>query len=193
MNTAADHIGVTRDALAQLPGVDPSRPGKKVLIRADGAGGTKEFTHWLTRRGVQYSVGFTLPFNTPDLLAAIPADVWAPPYDDHGQVRDGADVWAPAYDDHGQVRDGAYVAELTDLLDLTFLAGGDAGHRPQRRTPTPVPSCGSPTPTANGSPRSRPTPFAGSWLTWSCATGAAPAAKTASPNQSGQSASPAEL
>ncbi len=106
-NTAADHIGVTREALAQLPGVDSSRPGKKVLIRADGAGGTKEFTRWLTRRGVQYSVGFTLPFNTPDLLAAIPAD-----------------VWTPAYDDHGQVRDGAYVAELSDLLDLTSWPPG---------------------------------------------------------------------
>jgi len=106
-NTATDHIAVTKDALAQLPGVDPSRPGKKVLIRADGAGGTKEFTHWLTRRGVQYSVGFTLPFHTADLLARIP---------EH--------VWTPAYDDHGQVRDGAYVAELSDLLDLTSWPPG---------------------------------------------------------------------
>jgi hypothetical protein len=101
-NTAADHIEVTKDALAQLPGVNPARPGKKVLIRTDGAGGTHEFTSWLTRRGVQYTVGFTLPYNTPDLLAHIPAD-----------------VWTPAYEADGQVRDGAYVAELTDLLDLS--------------------------------------------------------------------------
>ncbi len=77
-NTATDHIAVTKDALAQLPGVDPSRPGKKVLVRADGAGGTKDFTRWLTGRRVQYSVGFTLPFHTPDLLGRIPAHVWAP-------------------------------------------------------------------------------------------------------------------
>ena len=101
-NTAADHIAVTRDAFKQLPGINPTRPGKKVLIRADGAGGTKDFTTWLARRGVQYSVGFTLPFGTPDLLKQIPEQ-----------------VWTPAYDADGQVREGAYVAELTDLLDLT--------------------------------------------------------------------------
>ena len=101
-NTAADHIAVARDALAQLPGVNPSRPGKKILIRADGAGGTKEFTTWLHRRGVQYSVGFTLPSNTPDLLRHIPEQVWTPAYDADGQVRPGADV-----------------AELTSLLTLT--------------------------------------------------------------------------
>ena len=36
-NTAADHITVTRQALAQLPGHRPGvRPGRKVLIRTDG-------------------------------------------------------------------------------------------------------------------------------------------------------------
>ncbi|MBA2696033.1 MAG: transposase [Actinobacteria bacterium] len=74
------------------------------MIRADGAGGTKDFTDWLTRRGVQYSVGFTLPFHTPDLLKQIPTE-----------------VWTPAYDADGQVRRGAYVAELTDLLDLASV------------------------------------------------------------------------
>ena len=98
-NTATDHITVARDALAQLPGVNPSRPGKKVLIRTDGAGGTKDFTTWAHRRGVQYSVGFTLPHNTPDLLKRIPAQVWTPAYDAERQVRPGADV-----------------AELTDLV-----------------------------------------------------------------------------
>jgi len=101
-NKAADHITVTRDAFKQLPGINPARPGKTVLVRADGAGGTKEFTTWLTGRRVQYSVGHTLPFNTPDLLQHIPAE-----------------VWQPAYDSNGGIRDGAYVAELTDLLDLT--------------------------------------------------------------------------
>ncbi|NLT57186.1 MAG: IS1380 family transposase [Actinomycetales bacterium] len=101
-NTATDHITLTRDALAQLPGVNPSRPGKKILVRTDGAGGTKKFTRWLTRRRAQYSVGFTLPGHTPGLLKKIPQQVWAPAYDADGQVRPGADV-----------------AELTDLLDLT--------------------------------------------------------------------------
>lgn len=101
-NTAKDHVSLARAALVQLPGVDPSRPGKKVLIRTDGAGGTKDFTTWVQARGAQYSVGFTLPAHTPDLLRLIPADVWAPAYDPRGQLRQGADV-----------------AEFTDLLDLT--------------------------------------------------------------------------
>ncbi|MDT0264262.1 IS1380 family transposase, partial [Jatrophihabitans lederbergiae] len=61
-NTAADHIEVLRRAFAQLPGYKPGRrPGRSVLVRADGAGGTHEFLSWLTGQRVQYSVGFTLP------------------------------------------------------------------------------------------------------------------------------------
>lgn len=65
-NTASDHIRVVKDALAQLPGRN-QRPGKSVLIRTDGAGGTKEFTRWLTGRRLSYSVGFTLPLHAPEL------------------------------------------------------------------------------------------------------------------------------
>jgi hypothetical protein len=39
-NTVTDHIAVLRAALAQLPGT--RRPGKNVLVRIDGAGGTHE-------------------------------------------------------------------------------------------------------------------------------------------------------
>ncbi|MBC7307804.1 MAG: IS1380 family transposase [Dietzia sp.] len=101
-NTATDHITVTKDALKQLPGHRPgTRPGRKVLVRADGAGATHAFLNYLTNQRLSYSVGFTLPENTPDLLARIPDQ-----------------VWAPAYDAHDAVRDGAWVAEITDLLDL---------------------------------------------------------------------------
>jgi len=57
-NTAADHIEVTRLALAQLP-MDRRR---QVLIRADSGGGTHEFLNWLARPGrrLAYSVGFTI-------------------------------------------------------------------------------------------------------------------------------------
>lgn len=51
-NTAADHITVTRQALAQLPPTllgQNGRGSKKILIRTDGAGGTKDFTGWLQR------------------------------------------------------------------------------------------------------------------------------------------------
>ena len=107
-NTATDHISVIRQALAQLPGHQPGhRHGRKVLIRTDGAGGTKQLIEWLTSRRLSYSVGFTLPVNTPDLLATIP---------EH--------AWTPAYDAHDQVRDGAWVAELTGLLNLDAWPAG---------------------------------------------------------------------
>src|SRR4051812_12112190 len=109
-NTVVDHKTVIRAALAQLPG--ERVPGKKVLIRIDGAGGTHELLAWLTRRRLSYSVGFTLPGDADSIrktLAAVPAE-----------------AWTPAYDGDGQVRPGAWVAELTELFDL---AGWPAGMR----------------------------------------------------------------
>ena len=96
-NTAADHIKVTRLALAQLP------PGRKALIRTDAAGGTHEFVAWLHRRRLQYSVGF--PVSAPGVEDAVRQ---AP-----------ARAWTPAYDADGVQRPGAWVAELTGLLDLS--------------------------------------------------------------------------
>jgi hypothetical protein len=102
-NTVADHKQVIRAALAQLPG--GQRRGKKVLVRIDGAGGTHELLAWLTRRRLSYSVGFSLPGDLASIqttLAAIPED-----------------VWTPAYDADRQPRDDAFVAEVTDLFDLS--------------------------------------------------------------------------
>ena len=78
-NTVEDHITVLRDALAQLP--DPRRPGKNVLIRVDGAGGTHGLIDWLTRRRLAYSVGFSLPGDLNSIqakLASVPAAAWTP-------------------------------------------------------------------------------------------------------------------
>jgi hypothetical protein len=57
-NTASDHIEAARLALAQLP----AGQRRKVLFRADSAGGTREFLAWLTRPGrrLAYSVGLTI-------------------------------------------------------------------------------------------------------------------------------------
>jgi hypothetical protein len=107
-NTAADHIEVLRAALAQLPGHRAgTRPGRTVLVRVDGAGATHALLKWLVGQRLSYSIGFTLPTNTPELLTLIP---------EH--------VWTPAYDADGQVRDGAWVAELTGLLPLTGWPSG---------------------------------------------------------------------
>ncbi|WP_100502290.1 IS1380 family transposase [Geodermatophilus chilensis] len=110
-NTVVDHKAVITAALAQLP-VHHSgrRPGKKVLIRIDGAGGTHELLAWLTRRRLSYSVGFSLPGDLHSIqktLARIPAV-----------------AWEPAYDADGQPRAGAFVAEVTDLFDLSSWPPG---------------------------------------------------------------------
>jgi len=108
-NTVADHIAVLRSALAQLPDTG-RRPGRDVLVRVDGAGGTHELVAFLTRRRLGYSVGFTLPGSITSIqktLALIPEA-----------------VWAPAYDGDGQVRPGAWVAEVTALFDLGSWPAG---------------------------------------------------------------------
>jgi Transposase DDE domain group 1 len=107
-NTAADHITVIKDSLTQLQGRQGrSRGCKKVLVRTDGAGGTKALIEWMTRAHLAYSVGFPLPGHTPDLLALIPEN-----------------TWALAVDAHDQVRAGAWVAELTGLTDLSAWPQG---------------------------------------------------------------------
>ena len=100
-NTVTDHQTIIQSALKTIPGINPYRPGKKVLIRVDGAGGTKKLLTWIDTIGASYSVGFTLPANTPDLYKLIPQDAWTPAYNADGDLREGADV-----------------AELTGLLDL---------------------------------------------------------------------------
>jgi len=108
-NTAADHITVLKAAFAQLPGHKPGRrPGKAVLVRADGAGGTHELLSWLSGQRVQYSVGFTLPDTFGEQLALL----------------DRTKMWQPAYDGAGQIRPGAFVAEATGLLNLGSWPAG---------------------------------------------------------------------
>jgi hypothetical protein len=107
-NTAADHITVVRAALAQLPGHHrQTRPGRKVLVRTDGAGSSHEFLGWLSGQRLSYSVGFTLPTDFADTINAVPA---------HG--------WTPAYDADRAPRDGAWVAEVTGLMNLNTWPAG---------------------------------------------------------------------
>jgi hypothetical protein len=101
-NTAADHISVLREALRQLPGHRRgTRPGRKVLVRADAPGCTHELLDWLVGQRLSYSVGFTLPEHLTDELALVPEQ-----------------AWQPGYDADGEPRSGAWVLEVTGLLDL---------------------------------------------------------------------------
>jgi Transposase DDE domain group 1 len=94
-NTAADHITVTDLALAQIPEAD--RYGQPILIRADGAGATKE---WLVHlRGlraqgldIEFSVGFTMTKQVQNAIDALPQSAWTPAIQADGSPRDGADI-----------------------------------------------------------------------------------------------------
>lgn len=101
-NTAADHVTVVKDALAQLPIDTGYRVGRKVLVRADGGGATHDFLNYLTKRRLSYSIGFGL---TETIAAAIET------------IPDQA--WTPAYDTDGGIREGAWVAEATGVVDLS--------------------------------------------------------------------------
>jgi hypothetical protein len=119
-NTAADHITVIRAALRQLPGSRAGhRPGRKVLIRVDGAGATHDLLDWLVSQRLSYSVGFSLSQDVVDTLAALPA----------------AD-WQPAYDAEREPRPGAWVIEASGLMNLT---GWPAGMRVIVRRERPHP------------------------------------------------------
>jgi len=104
-NTAADHIRVIADSLAQLP-FGP-RPGRRVMIRTDAAGCTHEVVRWLTRRRLGYSLGFALNAEHARRIRELPER-----------------AWTPAYDSDGVQRDGAWVTDVTDVLDLTSWPAG---------------------------------------------------------------------
>jgi hypothetical protein len=116
-NAAAEHIEVTRLALAQLP----RRARRRVLIRTDSGGGTHEFLAWLASPGrrLHYSIGMTITDEMQQAILQLPDR-----------------IWEPAYDAGGQARPGAWVAELTGLLGL---AGWPEGMRVIVRKERPHP------------------------------------------------------
>ncbi|SDH54044.1 Transposase DDE domain group 1 [Pseudonocardia oroxyli] len=124
-NTAADHITVLDQALAQIP--DQHRHGRKVLVRADTAGYTKAIlTHVRDQRDravrCEFSVGWAITERERAAIAAVPRKVWA----------DAADA-------DGGHRDGAGLAELTGLLPTASLDGHPAGTRVIARRERPHP------------------------------------------------------
>lgn len=97
-NTAADHIAVLDDALAQIP--DAHRHGTDILIRTDSAGSAKAFlTHVrkLRARGVRtfFSVGHAVTEPVRRAIRALPEQVWHPALDQDGTLRESRTPKSP--------------------------------------------------------------------------------------------------
>ncbi|MGY4920687.1 IS1380 family transposase [Streptomyces sp. 900116325] len=109
-NTAADHIAVLDDALAQIP--DAQRHGTDILVRTDSAGSAKAFlahVRDLRIRGTRtfFSVGYAVTEPVRRAIRALPEQ-----------------VWHPALNQDGTLRTGAAVAELTGTVDLAGYPDG---------------------------------------------------------------------
>ncbi len=107
-NTATDHITVLEQALASLPPAwrpdhrdDPDKP--TVLVRCDTAGATHDFATACRTAGVGFSFGYPVDWRVQDAVDTL----------NLGQC------WYPAIDTDGGIRDGAWVAEATDLVNLS--------------------------------------------------------------------------
>ena len=114
-NTAADHIAVLDQALAQIP--DAHRHGHPILIRADGAGCTKAFLgHVRALRGdavnCEFSVGWTITAREHTAIALLRTSDWTAAIDTDGEP--------------GPVTEAA-VAEITGLLPRGTLAAYPPG------------------------------------------------------------------
>jgi Transposase DDE domain group 1 len=114
-NTAADHVALLDQALAQIP--DEFRHGYPILVRADGAGSSKTFlSHIRARRktGVhsEFSIGWAVTAREHAAIAALPAG-----------------AWTAAIDVEGDPRESAAVAELTGALPPGALEDYPPGTR----------------------------------------------------------------
>jgi len=98
-NTAADHLTVVDQALAQLPDRWRSKP---ILIRADGAGYSHALISALSAQGLEFSVGYPVTQAIRTAITQVPKWAW--------QVASNAD---------GDLREHADVVEVTGLLDLS--------------------------------------------------------------------------
>ena len=123
-NTAADHVTVLRWALESLPAAyrpDPDDPDtQQVLVRCDSAGATHTFAAACRGAGVGFSFGYAVD-------ARVQAAV---------ETLNEGGCWYPAIESGVGLRDGAWVAEATDLVQMS---GWPAGTRVILRKERPHP------------------------------------------------------
>jgi DDE family transposase len=104
-NTAADHIEVIEDALAQVPA--ELIETIEILVRADSAGATHELLDFCREHRLRYSVGYELTDAVRAAIVKIPEDSW---------------IAALATD--SSERENGQIAEITKDLDLSAWPTG---------------------------------------------------------------------
>jgi hypothetical protein len=107
-NTAADHLEVLAQAVAQIP----AARRRHLLVRGDSAAASHAVLNWLVEQGNAagggwYSIGWAISEAERTAIAGIPTS-----------------AWSPAINADGHLREGAQVAELTGLLDLAGWPDG---------------------------------------------------------------------
>jgi hypothetical protein len=110
-NTAADHVTVLRWALESLPAAyrpNPEDPGGNILVRCDSAGATHTFADACRTAEVGFSFGYAVDTR---VAAAV-------------ETLNTTKSWYPAIESSGGIRDGAWVAEATDLVDMSRWPAG---------------------------------------------------------------------
>lgn len=109
--TAADHVVVLDQALAQLPvktkAADPEA-GEWILLRADSAACSHEFVDACRERGIEFSIGFDLTEEVRNAVVSVPERAWV-----RALAQDGCEE-----------REEAWVAEITPWLDLSAWPAG---------------------------------------------------------------------
>jgi hypothetical protein len=127
-NDADDHLELLDQVIAALPpeyqvghqpGDDPGLLRHHILVRADSAGATHDFVSGLVEANIEYSIGHPVDSGVREALLLF-------------QEED----WVEALEADGTDRDGAWVAELTDLMDLSTW-GEDARLICRRERPHP--------------------------------------------------------
>lgn len=109
-NTAADHVLLLDQALAQLPvkcKADDADHGVDILVRADSAGATHGFVDAIVAKGMEFSIGFDVTESVRLAIVQVPNTAWV----------------EPMRQDMGP-REGAGVAEITEHLDLSAWPDG---------------------------------------------------------------------
>lgn len=103
-NSAADHISILTEALAQLPDdfydQDGCLIGEKILVRTDSAGASREFLHHLHTLGLQFSTSYALPVLNERFIG------WF----------NEKKYWEPALTANGQIHEDAWVIDATKIL-----------------------------------------------------------------------------